>query len=76
LKAGVSDKINELLAPIRAMYEDDKAFQEAAANGYPVAAPKEKKVKKVKNKGTFYPGAGKTTGTEEVEQKLESAKIE
>lgn len=76
LKAGVSDKINELLAPIRAMYENDKAFQEAAANGYPVAAPKEKKVKKVKNKGTFYPGAGKTTGTEEVEQKLESAKIE
>lgn len=76
LKAGVSDKINELLAPLREMYEADKTFQEAAANGYPVAAPKEKKVKKVKNKGTFYPGAGKGKETKDIELKLEDAKIE
>lgn len=78
LKSGVSDKINELLAPIKAMYEEDKAFQEAAANGYPVAAPKVKKEKKVKNKGTFYPGAGKAKApeTKEIEEKLDSAKIE
>lgn len=78
LKAGVSDKINELLAPIRAMYEEDKAFQEAAVNGYPVAVAKQKKVKKEKNKGTFYPGAGKPKApeTKEIEEKLETAKIE
>lgn len=76
LKAGVSDKINELLAPIRAMYNDDKEFQEAAANGYPVEAPKEKKAKKVKNKGTFYPGAGKPEQkTKDIEEKLEEAKL-
>lgn len=79
LKAGVSDKINELLAPLRAMYEEDKAFQEAAANGYPVEAPKEKKAKKVKNKGTFYPGANKpkeNKAAAEIEQKLEGTKLE
>lgn len=78
LKTGVSDKISELLAPIRAMYEEDKAFQEAGVNGYPVAVAKEKKVKKEKNKGTFYPGAGnaKVPGTKEVEEKLATAKIE
>lgn len=78
LKTGVSDKINELLAPIKTMYEEDKAFQEAAANGYPVVAAKVKKEKKVKNKGTFYPGAGKVKapGTKEIEEKLDSAKIE
>lgn len=56
LKAGVADSINELLAPIRAAFESNKDFQEACANGYPVEAPKEKKVKKVKNKGTHHPG--------------------
>ncbi|WPK24033.1 hypothetical protein PUMCH_001287 [Australozyma saopauloensis] len=60
LKAGVADRINELLAPIRAAYESDPDFQLASEKGYPVDAPKEKKKeKKVKNKGTGYPGAGK-----------------
>ncbi|KAI3402717.1 TYS1 [Candida oxycetoniae] len=57
LKTGVADKINELLAPIRADFEKDEEFQSVQKNGYPVEAPKqEKKVKKVKNKGTGYPG--------------------
>lgn len=76
LKAGVADKINELLSPIRAMYEADKEFQEAATKGYVVEAPKEKKVKKVKNKGTFYPGNKPQGETKEVEKKLEETKLE
>ncbi|KAG7192342.1 Tyrosine--tRNA ligase cytoplasmic [Scheffersomyces spartinae] len=55
LKAGVASYIDDLLAPIRADYELNKEFQEAAEKGYPVAQPKQK-VKKVKNKGTRYPG--------------------
>lgn len=55
LKTGVSDKINELLKPIREIYAASEEFQKAAADGYPVEV-KEKKVKKVKNKGTRYPG--------------------
>lgn len=82
LKAGVADKINELLAPIRAQFEKDPAFQQAQANGYPVDEPKkEKKVKKAKNKGDRYPGAGKekTPDADPVAAAtatLESAKIE
>lgn len=73
LKAGVADKINELLAPIRAAYEDNKDFQDANEKGYPVEAPKEKKGKKEKkNKGSNYPGKAVEAATE----KLEEAKIE
>ncbi|EER35599.1 tyrosyl-tRNA synthetase [Candida tropicalis MYA-3404] len=56
LKSGVADKINELLAPIRAEFETNEEFQEAEKKGYPVEKPKEKK-KKVKKIGTRYPGA-------------------
>jgi tyrosyl-tRNA synthetase len=60
LKSGVTDRINELLAPIRAEFEASAEFQRAQNDGYPVEKPKEtKKVKKVKNKGSRYPGAGK-----------------
>lgn len=74
LKAGVADRINELLAPIRETFAADPEFQEAAAKGYPVDAPKEKKEKKVKNKGSRYPGAGKPV--EEAAEKLETAKLD
>lgn len=77
LKAGVTDRINELLAPIRKAYLEDVDFQTSSANGYPVDAPKEKKEKKVKNKGTFYPGAGKEKSpVAETAEKLGSAKLE
>lgn len=83
LKAGVADRINELLAPIREAYEADEEFKQACANGYIVDAPKEKKVKKAKSKGTQYPGAGKdkTPGStvagavEAVTQGVEETKI-
>lgn len=77
LKAGVADRINELLAPIRAAYEADADFRLASEKGYPVEAPKVKKEKKVKNKGTGYPGAKKTEqGTvAELVDKLEKTDV-
>lgn len=76
LKAGVADRINELLAPIREYYEQDADFQDASTKGYVVEAPKkEKKEKKVKNKGSRYPGAPKPEVAEATE-KLENAKLE
>lgn len=59
LKSGVATKINELLAPIREEFAKNTDFQNASANGYPEPKKEEKKVKKVKNKGSKYPGAGK-----------------
>lgn len=57
LKTGVSAQIIQLVSPIRDDFNADPEFQEAEKNGYPVAAPKPKKEKKVKNKGTMHPGA-------------------
>ncbi|KAG7662736.1 TYS1 [[Candida] subhashii] len=72
LKSGVADKINELLAPIRADYESNQEFQDAQKNGYPVEKPKqEKKVKKVKNKGSKYPGATKSQEEPQPEKQTE-----
>lgn len=82
-KAGVADKINELLAPIKAEFDASPDFQEYQQKGYHQEQPKaEKKTKKVKNKGTRYPGAGKPDGAsapeaeaEAVTAKLEEAKL-
>ncbi|CUM63000.1 uncharacterized protein PRCAT00000561001 [Priceomyces carsonii] len=77
LKTGISDRIIELLAPIRKDFESNEEFQEAKAKGYPEVAPKqEKKAKKVKNKGTMYPGASKQDTTTEVSKALESTQLE
>lgn len=60
LKTGVADAIIELLAPIMDEFSNNKEFQEAQQKGYPEAVQqKQKKVKKVKNKGSNYPGAQK-----------------
>lgn len=84
-KSGVAAKINELLAPIREIYANNKEFQEAGANGYPVEKkPESKKVKKVKNKGSKYPGAptGAPTDTptdssvKEASEKLEQTNLD
>lgn len=54
LKSGVSDRIIELLAPIKKEFDENPEFQKAEAAGYQVQeVKKEKKEKKVKNKGTF-----------------------
>lgn len=80
LKSGVASQINALLAPIRAEFDADPEFQEVEAKGYPKEQPKEvKKVKKMKNKGTRYPGGAPpnkdTAGTDAVAEKLESTKV-
>lgn len=59
LKSGVATKINELLAPIREDFAKNTDFQNSSENGYPEPKKEEKKLKKVKNKGSKYPGAGK-----------------
>lgn len=78
LKIGVADAINELLAPIREEYANNKEYQEANEKGYPVAVPeKTKKAKKPKNKGSRYPGAAKTEDkkVEEVAEDLKKATV-
>lgn len=82
LKSGVADAINVLLAPIIEEYSANKEFQEAETKGYPPPAPEPKKNKKVKNRGSKYPGAKevkveatKDTSTEVVAEKLDQTKI-
>ncbi|KAG7803228.1 hypothetical protein KL944_001181 [Ogataea haglerorum] len=57
LKAGVADAINELLAPIIKNFNESPEFQEAQQKGYPAPVQEQKKTKKVKDRGSKYPGA-------------------
>lgn len=60
LKSGVTDGISKLLAPIQAAFAADKEWQEIEKLAYPpVVEEKKKKEKKVKNKGSRYPGGAK-----------------
>ena len=54
LKSGVTDALNALLEPIRQEFANSAEFQKAFDLAYPKP---EKKVKKVKDKGSKYPGA-------------------
>ncbi|AEO64585.1 uncharacterized protein THITE_63335 [Thermothielavioides terrestris NRRL 8126] len=56
LKPAVARDLNALLAPIQEAFQANKEWQEIAEKAYP---PPPKKEKKVKNKGTRYPGASK-----------------
>ncbi|KAL2162448.1 hypothetical protein VTH06DRAFT_7361 [Thermothelomyces fergusii] len=56
LKPAITRDLNSLLAPIQEAFQASKEWQEVAEKAYP---PPPKKEKKVKNKGTRYPGAGK-----------------
>jgi hypothetical protein len=53
LKLGVAEALNALLEPIRQEYANNPEFQESFEFAYPKP---EKKVKKVKDKGSKYPG--------------------
>jgi tyrosyl-tRNA synthetase len=53
LKPAVARDLNALLAPIQEAFKASKEWQEIADKAYP---PPPKKEKKVKNKGTRYPG--------------------
>lgn len=83
LKAGVADGINELLAPIIAEFESNPEFQDVQKKAY--AETKKgngKKVKKVKNRGSRYPGKKAAEKTQKkgeaatVTKKLAETKIE
>ncbi|SCU82905.1 LAME_0C03312g1_1 [Lachancea meyersii CBS 8951] len=78
LKTGVSDIINELLAPIREDFAKDPEFQDAQAKGYPAPVQKEvKKQKKPKNKGSRYPGPQNTAEpVSDVADKLQETSLE
>ncbi|KAK5656717.1 hypothetical protein OQA88_4264 [Cercophora sp. LCS_1] len=56
LKPAVSKALNKLLAPIQEAYQKSKEWQEITLKAYP-PEDKKKKVKKVKDKGSRYPGA-------------------
>lgn len=56
LKQGIAKEISKLLAPIIEEYEATPEWQEAGAKGYPDPVKGKKKAKKVKNRGTKYPG--------------------
>ncbi|CAJ2505331.1 Uu.00g127250.m01.CDS01 [Anthostomella pinea] len=56
LKPAVSQALNKLLAPIQTKYQESKEWQEITLKAYP-PVEKPKKEKKVKNKGTGYPGS-------------------
>jgi hypothetical protein len=53
LKLGVTDALNALLEPIRQEFANNPKFQESLELAYPKPG---KKVKKVKDKGSKYPG--------------------
>ena len=53
LKLGVTDALNALLEPIRQEFHNSPEFREAFELAYPKPG---KKVKKVKGKGSRYPG--------------------
>ncbi|KAJ4405787.1 Tyrosine--tRNA ligase cytoplasmic [Neurospora sp. IMI 360204] len=55
VKPAISAAINELLAPIQTAFQASPEWQEVATKAYPPEV-KAKKEKKVKNKGTRYPG--------------------
>lgn len=79
LKTGVAAAIDGLLKPIRDEFVNNEEFQKIEKLAYPppVAAPK--KEKKVKNKGSRYPGGAKPAeddATEAATQKLEETKLE
>ncbi len=56
LKAGVTTALTALLAPIQADFQADTKWQEIEKKAYPPPEVK-KKEKKVKDRGTRFPGA-------------------
>jgi tyrosyl-tRNA synthetase len=56
IKPAVTRELNALLAPIQEAFQASKEWKEIADKAYP---PPPKKEKKVKNKGTRYPGGAK-----------------
>lgn len=62
LKPAVSKGLNALLAPIQEAYQASETWQEIATRAY---QPPPKKEKKVKNRGTRFPGTKDEEATRE-----------
>lgn len=75
LKSGVADAINILLTPIIEQYNNNPEFKEAEIKGYPLPVAEKKKTKKVKDRGSRYPGAKEESKPEQVAEKLAETKI-
>jgi tyrosyl-tRNA synthetase len=60
LKSLVTESLNNLLSSIQAKYQASREWQEITLKAYP-PVEKPKMVKKVKNRGSGYPGPKKTT---------------
>ncbi|KAF2842633.1 tyrosyl-tRNA synthetase [Patellaria atrata CBS 101060] len=67
LKPAVAAGLNKLLAPIQEAYQASTEWQEIALKAYP-PPPSQKKEKKVKNKGSKYPGSKDTSAPENANQ--------
>lgn len=78
LKLGVTDVINSLLEPLRKEFLEDEEFQKIEKLAYPPPAVKAKKEKKVKNKGSRYPGGSKPEDAkvDEVAEAVESTSLQ
>ncbi|KAL4875538.1 hypothetical protein BJY04DRAFT_161334 [Aspergillus karnatakaensis] len=66
LKPAVASGLVSLMAPIQAAYEASEEWKDITLKAYP---PVEKKQKKVKDKGSRYPGAGKEQKEEKPAEK-------
>ncbi|KAH6617327.1 hypothetical protein F5144DRAFT_633580 [Chaetomium tenue] len=64
LKPAIAKELSALLAPIQEAFQASKEWQEIAEKAYP---PPPKKEKKVKNKGTRYPGGSEPAGSKDKE---------
>lgn len=58
MKPAVAEALTNLMAPIHQAYQNSPEWQEITLKAYPPPVV-QKKVKKVKNKGSRYPGANK-----------------
>ncbi|CAM1507915.1 Fc.00g047630.m01.CDS01 [Cosmosporella sp. VM-42] len=67
LKASVAKALTELMAPIQEAFKESKEWQDTAERAYP---PEKKKEKKVKNRGTKFPGYQKeqAAATQEIKE--------
>ena len=59
LKPAVVDALNTLLKPVQEEFQNSAEWKEIEQKAYPPPPAEKKKEKKVKNKGTFHPGAKK-----------------
>jgi tyrosyl-tRNA synthetase len=75
LKPAVIQALNGLLAPIQAEFEASSEWKKITELAYPPEVKKGKE-KKVKNKGTRFPGAAKADGAPQAAEAVEPSTAE